>query len=312
MEVDEIFVDKRKDSTVLLTGAGGFFSKEIINQLLKENYEIYALTSNIENLRERFKDNPNIHCFSNHEIKEIYFPWKKIQTLIHCAFTRSSLGYELVESLNFTNEIFNMAAEKEVNSIINISSRSVYGQNKEIPWTEATSPAPDTTYALAKYTSEILLNNLKRFTGNKINITNIRMAGLIGPGLDQRIVSKFVYNALKNHKIKIIGGEQIFSFLDVKDAAVGITALLKNNPSSWKSVYNLGSNKCYSIVELAELVVDASKTFSSDYVQLELEKKDISFNASMDSSLFYKDTGWQPDLNMKNSIKLIFEYYKET
>ena len=301
-----------KNKTILITGAGGFLGGELIQQLSQNsNYKIIALTSQKKKLLSRFSHVDQLECFSIEEWKNGNIPWKQVDTLIHCAFAIVSDGEKLGDSLNFTREIFEDAQKWEVASIVNISSRSVYGNKYKPLWKETTPVAPETLYGMAKYSSELLLKAIA--TKNGITkFTNIRLSSLIGEGFDIRVVSKFVNKALEGQPIKIIGGKQIFSYLDIRDAASGIISLLSVNPNKWKEVYNLGSNKRYSIIEIANIVLEVGKNFIKEPVKIEIEDRGIVLDIGMDSSLFYKDTGWAPKYNIRDTVTRLFEYHKKS
>ena len=302
-------MNEKKTQTVLITGAGGFLASELIKQLSEtRDSQIMALTSNKDNLLRMFDFDKRILCFDIEDWKNMKLPWKKINTIVHCAFARTSYGGDVAKSLNFTNELFQEALKEEVPSIINISSRSVYGQAQNTPWTEKTMVDPESLYALAKYSSEIITNNIGGFSKNKTRTTNIRLGSLIGNCSNQRITTKFVNNAIRNQTIQIVGGKQVFSYLDVRDAAAGIIALLSFDSSQWKKVYNLGSNDSYGIIEVANIVVETAKYYTNNQIKIEIDEKEIHLDAEMDSSLFYNDTQWEPRYKLKDTIESLFKY----
>jgi len=212
----------------------------------------------------------------------------------------------LVDSLNFTREIFEAAQRGGVLAIINISSRNVYGSKYKPLWKETTPICPDNIYAMAKYSSELLLKSIAN-KKQSVNFTNIRLSSLLANTLDMRIVNKFVKDAIDNQIIKITGGKQIFSYLDIRDAASGIISLLSVDPEGWNEVYNLGSDKRYDILEISKIISDVAKDYMGKNVIIELEEKDIVLDIGMDSSLFYKETGWMPKYSMRDTVVSLFE-----
>jgi len=295
--------------TILITGAGGLLGGELIRQLTCESdYKILALTSDKNKLMSRFPNVNQLECYSIDEFEDRKIHWGKVDILIHCAFARVSIGEELADSLNFAGKVFQIAHKERVSSIINISSKSVYGSKYKPLWVETTPVAPETLYAMAKYSSELLLRSIAS-KNNTTNFTNIRLDSLIGEGLDIRVVSKFVQKCINNEVIKIIGGTQTFSYLDIRDAASGIISLISTEPAKWKEVYNLGSNKRYNIIEIANLVNDVAKDLINRSVKIQIEKEDIILDTGMDSSLFYNDTNWTPSYSMEDTIRRLYKYF---
>lgn len=291
---------------ILITGAGGLLGNELINQLLTHNhFNVIALTSNISTLSLKYKD---IIVLKKDFLGNENFPWHKIDSIIHCAFSRSEDAKEVSDSLDFTNYLLNNAEKNNVKKIINISSRSVYGLKKIPLWTEKDEVYPDSLYSLAKYSSEILLNNILEKNKNIFG-TNIRLASLIGEKYEQRITNKFIENALIKKHIKIVGGTQQFEYLDIRDAASGIISLLKTDTKHWKPLYNLGSNKFFKIKEIAELIIKILKNYSYNNIKLEIEEKDINLKIGMNSNLFYKDINWAPKYSFEETLDFIIQFY---
>ncbi|NLY76519.1 MAG: NAD(P)-dependent oxidoreductase [Tissierellia bacterium] len=305
--------NKRK--SVLVTGASGFLGRELIELLIyRDDFMVLALTSSKERLTSFFGNTSSLECFNINEWKDKKLPWHKVDILIHCAFAR---GYrtdkEIAESLDFTNKLFLDAIENDVKNIINISSQGVYGQGSKPFWKEDNPVCPQDLYSFAKYASELLVSNIRKISNKKVNVTNLRLASLTGPkdNLHLEVISKFVIKALKSETINIIGGHQKFSYLDVRDASSAIISLLYTEPENWKEVYNLGSNQQHNIIEIASIVSEVAKKYTRKPVKIEVLKKDINLDVGMDSSLFYEDTGWKPQYNIKDIIVSLFDYFSD-
>jgi nucleoside-diphosphate-sugar epimerase len=296
--------------TVLVTGAGGFFGTELIKQLLNRScFRILSLVRDKTKHKSIFNSSSVVH-YDNEDLTNGIIPFETVDILIHSAFSRQSNGILLAESLLYTTTLFSLARNNGVKSIINISSQGVYGQANKPPWREDMHVAPDSLYAIAKYSSELIAMASFLSPFHNINFTNIRLPGLTGgqEGLKKEVVSRFVSNAIEGLPIKIIGGTQVFSNMDVRDAVEGVIKLLYVSPVIWKRTYNLGNIWRHSIIEIAEMVKEIAPNYTSKPVVIEVEEKDVTLESGMDSSLFYKDTGWSPKYTMKDIIVSLFEY----
>lgn len=285
---------------ILITGANGFLGKGLLEKLAKDpNYEVFSLTRKKDYMRESY---PEIVHYGTDDFNANQIPFEKIDVVVHCAFARGSSGVELSSSLEFTAELFG----KIKNNIINISSRSVYGQNPAIPWRESTPVQPDQPYALAKFSAEqmLRLKCLQNFEGHA---TNIRLAGLVGAGFEDRVVNKFVDKVINRESIHIKGGQQMFSYLYIDDAIEGINALLKISPRSWDFIYNFGYIRSYNILEIAGVVNDVAKQFNQPVAEIIVDGSDSLVYAELDSSLFYCKCNWHPEYDMKYIVEKIFE-----
>lgn len=292
-------------NTVLVTGANGFLGDCLVNKLISlDNYQLFTLSRNKGQLKEKYQEAQLTH-FDVEDFYQNRICFDKIDVVIHCAFARANEGTELAKSLDLAKDIFETALKSNCN-MINISSRSVYGQNPDIPWTEDSIVCPDNLYALAKYSSELVLESCFK-SSDLSKVTNIRLAGLVSPAFNDRIVNKFIDNTIKGLPINIVGGNQQFAYLDIKDAASGLIALL-NKKGNWKSCYNLGSTKTYSIIEIASIVESVSKEFDIPKVVINITKSEAKLLADMDSSLYYTDTNWKPEYDMEAIVREIFNY----
>lgn len=301
--------------TVLISGAGGYLAGALIDQLLKKtNVAIYALTSNKPKLMSQLKASNRLEIISVEAYRNGDVPWKKIDTLIHCAFSRGFNSCEDIEkSLDFTNALFMTAYENQISNLINISTQEVYGKSNKPLWHEMMTVAPDSCYGIAKHASELIALDLKRLSDQKIKVANLRIASITGGTelLRLELVSKLVMNAVRGETITVIGGEQVLSYIDIRDVCAGIIALLSVDSSNWKEIYNLGANQQHTILEIANIVVKAAERFELGPIKLNIAHNDIHRIIGMDSSLFYQDTGWMPSHTLEDTVLSLFEFFME-
>lgn len=288
---------------VLVTGAGGYLAGVLIHDLLINNYTVVAATSNASILRNKLL---NVKVIENKDLWENNNLLKDIDVLIHCAFSRRyKPEKEIAESITFSNNIFRLSELLGVKAIINISSQGVYGMQKEIR-TELTPPAPTMVYTMAKYSTEILLENICNYNKD-LKFTNLRLDSIIE---NQRITQMFIQQAIENKQINIVGGKQIFSFLSALDFSRAIISLLKVSQAKWEKVYNIGwNNKRYNIVGLAEIVANISKRILNTDIKLELKHEDIELYAGMNSQKFTTLTGWKPIYTVEYILEKMFIDY---
>jgi len=292
---------------ILITGAGGFLGWEMIRQMkLQPGFEIIAASSNPQRLKGdcNYQD---VALILNDKMWKDEILMKSIDVLIHTAFCRKSDGQRLMESLLFSKKLFNRAVQCGIGGILNISSQSIYGSEKDGLPDESGTYAPGYLYALAKSASELLLEACAEDT--KTSFTNIRLASLVGLSkyVPDNVVYKFVERVLKNEDLSIQGGQQNFSFIDVRDAAEAIIRLLNISYRKWDRFYNLGPEKQTNIVDLAKSVCDYAKSIGkkSSYM---IHKDDILLNTGMDSKRLYQTIGWKPCWNMDDIIQTTADY----
>ena len=288
----------------MLNGASGFLGNSLLSQLAEsgEN-EIVAITGNVSELREQFKEYETVSVIGRNE-----FPaWEQLDYFVNCAFPRNNDGGQLAEGLSYLFEQIDYYSTRATKGIINISSQSVYSQKKDALAVESDSVHPDTLYALGKFAVEKYLAH--RVQG--VPFTSIRMASLIGPQFGQRVTNIFAKKVLNGEDITVKKGTQRFHYLDIVDAVDGLKKLLASNPKGWKPVYNLGPNRVCTIDEIAEVVIEVGKEYCQSTVHLTIENSDDSVNNTLDSSLFYTDFHWSPTMQLNDSVRNIYRYLTE-
>jgi nucleoside-diphosphate-sugar epimerase len=225
--------------------------------LSKENYTIIAMGRSLEILKNIFRDLSNISYSSVGDFYNGNLKLGQIDFLIHCAFARPHRSYEeIADSLRFTNQLFSYSIQNQIPAIINISSQSVYGTKHNSNWTENDKPMPETSYAQAKYSSELLIDNIRLINKHE-NGTSIRLPALNGAAnhvYKDEFLIKLIKKVIYSEIIEVYDGTQRIDLLDVRDAADGIAVLLMKDYREWGKVYNLSTGKTHSLNEIIELV----------------------------------------------------------
>lgn len=290
-----------KKMTILVTGASGFLGRALIKELLEKRYQVHALSSQKEAVKLAHDD--QVKVYDVRELENNKIDWVNVDCLIHCAFSTKNDRESLAESLAFSKLVFNQAAKKGVSKLINFSTRSVYGNDASLETDEKARINPLNEYGLAKYASELLLEGIAERAHARF--VNLRLSSLLGVDYEMRLVNKFIKGAIDKGVINIVGGEQVFSFMDVRDAVGAVIKLLESETDCWDKTYNLGCNKQYSIAHLAELVSSEVNRRCGIDVAINIEEKDVTISAGMDSSLFFKALNWQPEYSISETIESI-------
>lgn len=292
---------------IVITGASGLIATELTFRLLSQpDIHLILLSTHPNKLRQRYTGYSNVHCFTLDDFVT-NCRCGDFKAVIHTAFARSNNGSLLVESVNYTRRLLDFVQECNVHSFINISSQSVYGVSTPPMWRENTplNPVMGDMYALAKTFTETLVNVMLR--DGRTNYTNIRLSSVCE---NARFLRVFVGKALAGEPIQVQGGEQRFSFIDVRDVSSALVALIeKSDILSFKPVYNLGTGRQTSLIGLAEEVKRiAEEHYHTQPVQILRTSSDDHRSVGMDSSLFMADFSWKPALSDTDMIISLFEY----
>ena len=259
----------------LITGGAGFIGGHLTELLLKqENCEKVIIidnlsTGSLDNLEE-VKNNPKLKIVIadlTDETLNLDDYVKDVDCIYHLA---AAVGVELVvkepghtihTTVHGTEKVLDSAVKFNKRIII-ASTSEVYGKSDRAyfsetddlligcpthsRWSYACSKLLDEFYALAYYKSHRLPATVVRF----FNTVGPRQTGQYG-----MVIPRFVEAALLNKDIRVYGdGSQSRCFCHVFDTIRALLALA-NNEESYGQIYNIGSQKQISILELAKLII---------------------------------------------------------
>lgn len=294
-------------NNIVITGASGLVATELTFRLLEQpDVNLTLISTHPDKLRQRYAGRSNVRCvtlddFSAHCRQADY------KAVIHTAFSRSSNGRWLVQSVDYTRRLLDVVRECNVRAFVNISSQSVYGVDTPPMWREDTplAPAAGNMYALAKTFTEVLTDAMLADSG--VNYTSIRLSSVCE---NARFLRVFVDNALAGKPIQVQGGDQRFSFIDVRDVTSALVAVIGSIDSfDFRPVYNLGTGKQSTLLGLAEIVKRvAEEQYGTTEVQIIRTNSDDHRSIGMDNTLFKSDFSWHPSLTDDDMVVSLFEY----
>lgn len=284
---------------IVITGANGLVATEFINRLLQDDpsVTIYAVTTNIAKLKSRYLSQQRVVCTT---LEELEVKESDIDAVLNCAFARNAVPNSIAHSLDFARKIAEWAKKFQAKRFINISSQSVYGKINEPMWTEDTDVSPDYLYAMGKYATEQIVASV--LSQSDVKYTNIRLSSVCERA---RFMNVFVKNVLAGDPIKITGGNQRFSFIDVRDVAEALEAVV-NYQGEFVHSYNLGTGTNYSLLEVADIVSSIAEEILHKKADIQIEPSDIADKTGMDNNLFCKTFNWRPQYEMKHMVESLF------
>jgi UDP-glucuronate decarboxylase len=199
--------------------------------------------------------------------------------------------------------------------LLQASTSEVYGDpaispQKEDYWGNVNPIGIRSCYDEGKRAAETLcFDYLRQY---EVDARVIRIFNTYGPNMevgDGRVVSNFIVQALQNEPITIYGdGSQTRSFCYVSDLIDGISRVvsLHENPGS---PINLGNPTDFTMLELAEVVLEVTKSSSKiEFHPLPQDdprqrKPDISFAKSLLS--------WEPTVNLEAGVSNTAKYFRD-
>lgn len=273
------FIDWRKldNKAVFVTGVTGLIGYTFVSALLyrnlkyQSNIKIIALVRNITKAKEKFaeqlKQNLNLKLVVG-DVENFPPIDDEIDYIIHGANpTASSYFVENpVETIKTavwgTNNILNLAKEKNIAGLVYLSSMEVYGSPHtdelidETHGTTVDTMSVRSCYPEAKRLCEALCASYA--DEYKVPAKVVRLAQTFGPGIDKndnRVFAEFLRCSMQKQDIVLqTEGTSKRCYLYTTDAVTAILTVLLNGKVG--EAYNAANKNTYcSIMEMAQMVV---------------------------------------------------------
>ena len=239
---------------ILITGAAGFIGFHTTVSLIKKGYEVVGIDNlndyyDVELKNSRIK---RIDKFVNDKSKWQFikcdlvdyenlieiFNNNKPNIVINLA-AQAGVRYSLENPKSYINSnvvgfgnILECCRLHKINHLIYASSSSVYGNNKEIPFSENHSVNhPLSLYAATKRSNELMAHTYSHLYG--LPTTGLRFSPYMDHGVGTDM-SYFIFTSkiVKGEEIKIYNnGDMSRDFTYIDDVVYGIIQLLNKAPS---------------------------------------------------------------------------------
>lgn len=299
----------------LITGANGFVGKYLSKELLENGYEVIRTDINGEDVRHlNLLDQESVTRFLS-ECKPDYIFHLAGQAAVGLSWSIPKETFEI--NVCGTINLIEACHKSSVKSkLIIIGSSDQYGivRPEDFPICETIPLNPQSPYAISKRAQEEISLLLARSYGLEIVLT--RSFNHIGAG--QR--KGFVVSDFSSQIVEIEAGkrEPVISvgnlsarrdFTDVRDVVRAYRLLAKKGRSG--EIYNVGSGKAISILEILDLLIKLSKTEIKVFQDPEkLRYVDVPLIVCNPEKI-KRDTGWEPKYNISDTLKNVLSYFRD-
>lgn len=258
--------------TILIAGGAGFLGSHLCEKLIEQGNQILC----VDNFYTGSKNNIS-HLIGNANFEvirhDVWLPlYLEVDYIYNLACPASPKFYQrdpvgtIKTSVLGSINLLGLAKRKGAR-ILQASTSEVYGDPKEHPQSEnylgnVNIIGPRACYDEGKRCAETLFFDYHR--QSSVDIRVIRIFNTYGPRMlpnDGRVVSNFIIQAINNLPITIYGdGMQTRSFCYVDDLINGMILMMEQNTDI--GPINLGNPSEYSILDLARLIIQMTKSKS--------------------------------------------------
>ena len=209
-----------------------------------------------------------------------------------------------------TQHLLNLALFVDtVKWIIYGSSREVYGEPTSFPVSDGHSLAPLNRYGVSKLAAEGLLNIFHKNT--QIPALSLRFSNVYGSLFDQmdRVIPKFILQALNNEPLKIEGNQNTFDFTHINDTIKAIISAIKylengrityDNKVKYNAL-NICTGRETKLLELGQLIIRLTNS-SSSIQEVSPRSYDVK-NFRGDWKIANNLLSYKPEIELEQGLK---------
>lgn len=296
-------------NSILITGGAGYVGSVLVNNLVKQNYDVRVVDSLVygNDGISKLIDDKKIKFF-NLDIREtesLSNIVKNVDCVIHlAAIVGEPLCKKIPDAAKQINEFatknfVNICKKNSVKRFIFASTCSNYGSSSNV--VDELSPVkPLSLYSECKVNSEKYIINQNN---NKFNTCILRFATAHGLSPRMRfdlLVQEFLRDALIDKKISIFGEDFWRPLIHVNDMSNACISVL-NAPSNLVSgqIFNVGSSKeNYTKKQLAEII---QKYVSEAEIEIVKSKTDPR-NYKVSFEKIKKILNFEPKITVEDSV----------
>jgi len=304
---------------VLVTGGAGFIGSHLVENLLKQGYDIVVIDDFSTGKRENLGQVKNKIRTIKGDLRDLKFVLKNVKDvglIFHLAANYSvKLSsedpiFDFNSNALTTLHVLEAMRKNDIKMIVFTASSTVYGESEKLPIPEDAELKPINNYGASKVCAETYIHSFSKLYG--INGLSLRYANIIGPRSDHGVVPDFVRKLKENNKKLIIlgNGKQKKSYVFISDCIDASLIALKHSKRGF-GVFNVGSEEWMIVDDIARIVCDEMglKNVKFEYTGGERGWKGDVRKFLLDVKKI-KKLGWKPKYNTEQSIRKTVQWLK--
>lgn len=301
------------NNKILVTGSSGMIGTRLCELLLKKGYEVNGVDvrRNKWNKKiDKITEIIDLRC-----VDELQKLIKDTDIIIHLA--ANARVYDLVvspdlalDNVIITYNILEHCRKYGIKKIIFSSSREVYGNTSVIfhNENEVSIDNCESPYSASKIACEALIRSYKKCYDIDFILT--RFSNVYGMyDESNRLVPLFIRLTKENQDLEIFGKDKLLDFTYIDDTVEGVIKCIDNFDVAKNQVYNIGTGKGTTIIEVAELIRKYMGHKNNVNIKDNRTGEVVKFIA--DISKARKQLGYSPKVNVDEGIQSSIKWYTE-
>jgi dTDP-glucose 4,6-dehydratase len=307
-----------KKPRALVTGGAGFLGSHLCERLLAEGYSVVCMdnlrTGSLENVAS-FQGDAHFD-YIDHDVTSYIHLSGELDEIYHFASPASPADFERIPipilkvgALGTLNSL-GLALKKGARFML-ASSSEVYGDplvhpQSEQYWGNVNPIGVRGVYDEAKRYAESITFAYKRH--HKVDTRILRIFNTYGPRMradDGRMIPNFISQALSGRPLSVYGdGTQTRSVQYVDDLIEGSFRLMR---SSEARPVNIGNPTEYTVVEIAELIIELSG--GEGGIIYEPLPEDDPRRRCPEIKRARETLGWEPRISAREGLRKTLEWF---
>ena len=298
---------------ILVTGGLGYVGSVLVDNLIKENYQVNVIDLGIYG--NNLKNNNNLKVFiGDIRNKELFYQSVVgCDTVIHLACISNDPSFDLNPNLGKSinldafRPMVEISKNNGVERFIYASSSSVYGIKEQNNVDETFSLEPLTDYSIYKAECEKIL---LEFQSSNFTTTILRPATVCGYSPRQRfdlVVNILTNLAFNKNIITVFGGNQLRPNIHINDMVNAYMQIIEMPIEKIAGeIFNVGFQNM-SVLEIANLV----KNSINKNVEVKIESTDDNRSYHISSNKIINNLNFKTNYTVENAIKDLIDCFNK-
>ncbi|MBX3054686.1 MAG: NAD-dependent epimerase/dehydratase family protein [Caldilineaceae bacterium] len=320
--MEEAFAGKR----VLITGGLGFIGSNLARRLVKADAQVTLVDSlipeyggnlfNIAGIEDRVRINIS-DVRDEHSMKYLVQGQDYLFNLAGQTSHMDSMQDPQTDlEINVRAQLSILESCRKYSpaaKIVFASTRQIYGKPDYLPVDERHPLRPVDVNGINKMAGEwyhILYNNVYGLAACALRLTNTYGPRMRVKDARQTFLGIWVRLLLEGKSFEVWGGEQLRDFSYVEDTIDALLLTAQNDAANGK-VFNVGGEPVVSLLETAQLLVEANRGGEYAVRTFPAERKRIDIgDYYADDRLLREAVGWHPKTSLAEGLRRTLLYYQ--
>jgi UDP-glucose 4-epimerase len=255
---------------VLVTGGAGFIGSNLVDLLLKNDYEVMVVDNQSANGHDEYYWNSDAKNYqfdlsSFDHIETLTEICKECDYVFHLA-SDVSIPYcidnpdkSYLNNVSSLCNVLEVARKSKVKRVVFSSTAAIYGLTDKM-CLETDTPDPLNPYSVSKLSGEYLMKMYSDLYN--VQTVTLRYFNVYGPrqpksGQYAPVMGIFLDQMRDGKSLTVVGdGRQTRDFIHVSDIALANLTVAEKDVDTYGQVYNVGTGKATSIKNIAEMISD--------------------------------------------------------